>query len=371
MGKRRDWALDIIGTDINFVGMDGNRVLCTKSGFAFHVDRSNWPPIKLSPRQCLDPTGYFKFLVRQLHGDLYDLSPTIFKGADVNVDAICKIHGLFSIPAKHFESSRGCPICGYKNIGISNRNNTEDFIKLAEDRHGKRYEYSAVEYSTALTPVSVICREHGEFKTTPTNHLSGRGCSVCGRLSSTKSRMLTQETVLSRFEQVHKEKYDYSFVDYKGDAHEHLSILCKTHGLFSQSYANHNSGKGCPVCSREFSPRFKSGFVKSYLSKNYASLYLIRCFNETENFYKIGITTKPISRRFSGESSLPYSFEVIYLHIDTGGNVWDLELALHKKYKQLKYIPAIPFGGMYECFTYIDLVDYEMNLNTIKSQLCP
>jgi len=173
MGKRRNWEEDIVGTDINFIGREGNKVLCTKDGFTFQVDRSNWPPIKFSPRQCLDSTGYFKFLVGQLHGDLYDLSPTIFKGADNTVDAICKVHGLFSIQAKCLESKRGCPKCGSEGSGLANRNNTEDFIKLAERKHGARYDYSLVDYSTALKHITVICKDHGSFSITPTNHLGG------------------------------------------------------------------------------------------------------------------------------------------------------------------------------------------------------
>jgi len=119
-----------------------------------------------------------------------------------------------------------------------------------------------------LHHVIVVCKEHGAFRVSPTNHLGGGGCSICGRLSISKKKSLTQETVLERFKQIHKDTYDYSLVEYKGDAHAHLSILCKTHGLFLQSYANHNSGKGCPVCAKEFNPRFKSGFIKSYNIKN-------------------------------------------------------------------------------------------------------
>jgi len=141
--------------------------------------------------------------------------------------------------------------------------------------------------------------------------------------------------------------------------------MCKTHGLFSQSYANHNVGKGCPTCAKEFNPRFKSGFIKSYNNKNYASLYLIRCFNETESFYKIGITTKPLSRRFAGSKALPYSYEEIYVHTGTAEEVWDLEILLHRKYKNFKYIPMLHFGGMFECFSEIAFDSYKEMLKAV------
>lgn len=357
----RDWDSDLIGTGIKLVEKQGDTLTCTKDGFTFKVHRSNWPPVKFSPSQCEDPTGYYKFQVRELHGNLYNLDLTEFTGADNEVLAECNKHGVFSIAAKYFKSLRGCPKCGIENIGLSSRNSSSDFIKLSIEKHGNLYDYSLVDYSTCRVDVKLLCREHGEFSINPTNHLSGRGCQQCGRIKSNSAKTLSQSTVIKRFKEKHKDRYDYSLVVYEGDAHKHLKIICKEHGIFTQSYANHNSGKGCPICAREFSPRLKSGFVKSYKVKNYASLYLIRCFNNTENFYKIGITTKQINRRFSGQSSIPYSYELLYLHENTGDIIWDTETKLHKKYKDLKYIPLLSFGGMYECFSYINTREFIEN----------
>lgn len=44
--------------------------------------------------------------------------------------------------------------------------------------------------------------------------------------------------------------YDYSQVDYRG-AHQHIKIICPSHGVFTQSPNNHKQGHGCQKCGKE------------------------------------------------------------------------------------------------------------------------
>jgi hypothetical protein len=55
-------------------------------------------------------------------------------------------------------------------------NKTDIFISKAKKIHGERYNYSAVSYINAKTKITIICREHGEFYQTPSNHLSNFNC---------------------------------------------------------------------------------------------------------------------------------------------------------------------------------------------------
>lgn len=365
MTCKRDWSKNCDGTDIEFLEKIGDYIYCKYLNFVFKIHRSNWPINRLSPNNCTTPTEFYKFQVTQAHGDLYNLDKIVYTGADNNVIAGCKIHGEFSIQAKHLKTNRGCPLCGWASIGESTRSNTDEFIEKARKIHGDKYDYSKVQYSNVNGYVTVICDKHGEFKITPNNHLNSRGCKLCSFDANSAKRMLSQEEVIRRFRLKHDERYDYSMVQYNGDAHERLEILCKEHGKFMQSYANHNSGKGCPTCAKEFNPKLKSGFIKSANSKRYASLYLIKCQNETEEFYKIGITTKSVKGRFSGISQLPYKYELLHLHCSDGESVWDLEKTLHMEYREFKYVPKMKFGGMYECFSYIDLDEYVKLLSII------
>ena len=111
---------------------------------------------------------------REIHGDKYDYSKVEYKGTDSLVTIICPEHGEFmQTPYHHLKRRQGCPKCARRII------TTEDFINKAREIHGDKYDYSKVVYKNSKTDVCVICPEHGEFLTNPTNHLSGHGCPNC------------------------------------------------------------------------------------------------------------------------------------------------------------------------------------------------
>jgi len=363
--KRRDWAAELNIPGGAYIRKEGEYHICQLEDFIFKIHRAGWPPKKLFPGRCLQPTEYFKFLVTKSHGDIYDLTETVFTGADNSVVARCPTHGSFSIKAAAFTSKRGCPLCGDERAGISNRKSADKFIEEAKALHGGKFKYDKTEYSTVLSKVIIDCEIHGEFSILPSGHMKGHGCPKCSTSAISRSRRLSQEIVISRFKSRHNNRYDYSEVIYDGDAHELLKIYCREHGPFMQSYANHNSGEGCPECAKEQSPRFKTGFIEIANRKNYASLYLIRCYGNSEEFYKIGITTKTVTSRFSGQSSLPYSYDLVHLFVSSGEAVWELEKSMHRVYKDIKYLPELEFGGRFECFKYIDINEYTKLLNCV------
>ncbi len=59
--------------------------------------------------------------------------------------------------------------------------------------------------------------------------------------------MLTNEKFIERAIKVHGNKYDYSKVDYTGNANK-VIIICKVHGEFYQKPNHHWDGNGCPEC---------------------------------------------------------------------------------------------------------------------------
>lgn len=61
-------------------------------------------------------------------------------------------------------------------------------------------------------------------------------------------KKLTEEEVISRFRNVHGDKYDYSKVVYV-DMNSKVTIICPEHGEFEQTPAKHiNRKHGCPKC---------------------------------------------------------------------------------------------------------------------------
>ena len=124
----------------------------------------------------------------------------------------------------------------------------EEFIKKAKEIHGDKYDYSKVEYKNVRTKVIIICPKHEPFQITPTNHLSGQGCKLCGIEKRANKRKMTNEEFIKRAREIHGDKYDYFKVNYV-NMHTEVIITCSKHGDFPQTPSNHLKGCGCSACS--------------------------------------------------------------------------------------------------------------------------
>ena len=86
-----------------------------------------------------------------------------------------------------------------------------------------------------------------------------------------------------------------------------------------------------------------------------AVFYIIRCYDECEEFYKLGITSRTIKLRYPTYKTLPYDYEIV-LQLELDSSVaWDLEKQL-KKYIinfNIRYTPLKHFKGCYsECYRF-------------------
>lgn len=125
-----------------------------------------------------------------------------------------------------------------------------DFISRSRHVHGDTYDYSIVEYRGARNLVKIICPVHGVFEQLPPNHWKGVGCPQCGVKKRTKTLTMSKDTFMQKAIQVHKDKYDYSKVEFTR-AMDRVTIICPEHGEFHQRANNHLSGVGCPKCGKE------------------------------------------------------------------------------------------------------------------------
>ena len=121
----------------------------------------------------------------------------------------------------------------------------EKFIEKANKIHGKKYNYSKVNYINMKTKICIICPEHGEFWQTPTNHIyQKQGCPKCNR----RSYKYTLEEFIEKAIRIHGNEYNYSKVKYINNRTK-ICIICPEHGEFWQSPNSHISQKqGCPKC---------------------------------------------------------------------------------------------------------------------------
>ena len=166
----------------------------------------------------------------KVHGQKYDYSKAIYHPSK-KIIIICKIHGEFYQVAQSHLLGRGCWKCGRYASSIKHKANNKVkrdnrdngpwrlscyncgndviythrvsyakakrnmpikcnpchrafdnqwFIKNATIVHGSRYNYDNVVYRNLETGVNIVCKAHGVFKQSPTNHIYGKhGCIHC------------------------------------------------------------------------------------------------------------------------------------------------------------------------------------------------
>lgn len=235
-------------------------------------------------------------------------------------------------------------------------NKTEYFISKAKRVHGDRYDYIKANYSGTKSKICIICPKHNEFLQNPTDHLSGNGCIKCSYDFKNKKKMLSNSIFIERSKAIHGDKYNYSLVDYKG-SHKDVFIICRIHGLITQKPSVHLAGSGCNKCgNKKISDNggwsLTSCRIAPTKSKIFESfkVYIIKCFDKYETFYKIGRTYNTIKYRFSGKSTMPYNYSVIRVFEGDAAYIYKLEVKLKKINKEYAYVPKKIFGGYNECF---------------------
>nr|DAE41543.1 MAG TPA: restriction enzyme [Caudoviricetes sp.] len=185
----------------------------------------------------LTNTGFIRKAM-QVWGDKYDFKKTAYLNMRTKVIVTCYLHGDFETRPGNFIYNRtGCPACGGQ-FG----SNKAEFIFKSKQIHGDTYDYSLVEYVSAIKEVKITCKTHGVFLQKPTVHLIGCGCQKCGKVAH-----MTTESFINRAKSIHGDKYDYDVTEFKNST-EKVKISCPTHGLFEQIPHNHLRGSGCPMC---------------------------------------------------------------------------------------------------------------------------
>lgn len=164
-------------------------------------------------------------------------------------------------------------------------------------------------------------------------------------------------------------RWDYSNFTYiKNDIKS--EVICGIHGTFYTTPNKLLYGRaGCKKCGNIKVQENPTGWTyynwqkASEKSKFFDSfkVYVIRCWDENEEFYKIGKTFCTIAFRFGkGDNyKMPYNYEVIKIFEskDDGCSISKLEKKLQKLNKKNKYKPLKYFKGLCECFKQ---VDYEL-----------
>ncbi len=298
-------------------------------------------------------TEEFIAKAKEKHGDRYDYSLTNYITSNDKIKIICPVHGVREqLPNDHLRNT-GCRSCGYIQ---SRKSNTEIDQVVFEQRcneiHENFYDYSKTKYVDLKTKVIIICPIHGEFEQSVTGHMVGKGCWKCAGEQASINNRDSKEGFIGKAKIIHGDRYDYSLVDFKNH-HDRVKIICPSHGVFEMSPNSHISRKSkCRKCAKQDMKDNESfyNFTKARWIKitKECDFYLIRLYNDTESFYKVGIA-KDIVARF--KSTKNYQYEIINtFHSLDAGLVWQLEKDFHMENKHLKHAPLKELNGFTECY---------------------
>ena len=292
----------------------------------------------------------------------------------------------------------------------------QDFVDRARAVHGDRYGYAFSVYQGNHVKLMIHCREHGFFEQVPSSHFSGSGCPNCAETIRNNKKRLSLSEFINRANVVHKNKYDYSLVNYSNN-NTKVKIKCKTHDVFEQTPGNHLSGVGCPNCSGtkkytresfiqkarmfhgdkydysntvyesvhikvkivctehgEFTQRpsdhFKGkgcpGCAKYGFDRTRsASLYVLR--SDCGRYMKIGITHNPKQRHNTLKRDTPFSFKCVEIIEGTGEQIVDLEKELLAEYQPVDFSDT--FDGSTEWRLWDELVSHKLLTVTARFNL--
>lgn len=203
---------------------------------------------------------------KNIHGNAYDYSKSVYLGARSKLEIVCPKHGSFWQTADSHLQGIGCAACGHAKAGLARSTSAKEaFIGKARQVHGRKYDYSKVEYVRALKKICIVCPKHGPWLQTPNNHLHGYGCSRCKSEALRATFVHKKADFIKRAKSVHGARYTYPG-GYVG-SHIPIRIRCRIHGEFEQVPATHLSGRGCPECGRQKIREMKSSNHAEFVQK--------------------------------------------------------------------------------------------------------
>ena len=163
------------------------RIICPE-----HGEFMQRPYSHLNGNGCPECAGLKKWdtpkfieKAREVHGDRYDYSKSVYVNKRTKLTIICPIHGEFTqTPANHIRQQQGCPVCGKKYASEWRKNDYEHYIEESRKRFGDIYEYPNIEneYINSHSLIHFKCKKCGNiFEKIACDHLTSPhgGCLKC------------------------------------------------------------------------------------------------------------------------------------------------------------------------------------------------
>lgn len=321
-----------------------------KDGYYFLV----WPSSLLLgtkfdiPENAENKNLYAIGRLREVHGDRYDYSKVNYTGDGKKVTIICKEHGEFEQVYNVHSRGCHCPKCA-RNLekdSAASLVNKDNFLEVLKDTN-ELYRSGGLkvlgDYQAFNTHI-LVEDKYGKALMSP--RVLIKGVVPCLATAVDKTQYFKNKAA-----DVHKGKYTYDKAVYEGSGKK-ITITCPIHGDFEQQTDTHLSGAGCMKCKNE-----KVGWTYTAWSKaakgNPGIFYILRCWNDEEEFYKVGITCQEkVKDRYHNKHRMPYNFEIVSeVSSDDRKYIYKLEKQYKRDNKDMAYMPKISFdGSKSECF---------------------
>jgi len=222
-------------------------------------------------KKCFDKSFASSDKVTYLTKENTIISRNVFKSCSERAIFNCQQnHPDFEATLNNISRGKWCKLCGYKSSKEKQSISFDDFIKKANEKYGKTYDYSKVIINGVDRPVIIICKIHGEFNQSPWNHYTSKlgGCPECTKIKRGESNRYTFAEFIEMANTIHGSKFGYSKANniYK-TLKIKIPIICKIHGEFIQAPSLHLKGVGCPYCKNK-----TEGKLKEFLQKYYTEL---------------------------------------------------------------------------------------------------
>lgn len=130
-----------------------------------------------------------------------------------------------------------------------------------------------------------------------------------GKRPTIQSAINKNQYIINKFKEIHGDIHGYDKVEYV-NTRTNVEIYCKVHKEYFQQRVGHHLRKhGCPKCGKEKSASQSKKNPTGWTHTNWCNreesiyfdaykVYIIKCWNDEEEFYKIGRTLQSIKGRF-------------------------------------------------------------------------
>ena len=313
---------------------------------------------------CAECAGNVKLTYEQMKQRVEQEKPTVkvistkevYSNTHERITVKCLIHDHVWTPTpNHIFNGEGCILCGHVSTGNASRANYHETKHKVEEKGLLKLLTPQEEFEKISARVKVQCTvcDHvwNPYAYSLTN--KGRGCPECAKLETARKNTRTYEDVKNLMNNkgftLLTPKEEYTNTEMK------VTLQCIEHGhIWSPKVCSIVSGSGCPDCAKLNHPgTYTIGNAeknkKLWLTQP-TNVYILKCWDSTEEFYKIGITKYTTNTRFSGAYALPYDKEQLYYIKLNKYIATYLEKTLHEHFNPYRIIPNKYFPGYTECF---------------------